>query len=278
MLSGTGHNLIQIFIPTWNSERTIKECIESLKQTNLDIDITVVDNFSTDATVKIARSARAKTVSLKANVGQARTWICRNATTDWFVMVDSDAMACDGWLEQLFTFKDSFKDRRLAAVCCSPLERQVTNDVKLKRALQANSTKSAKYYSKPFKNEGRFAVSLCLVRTDAVRNFETNHAVLEDILFGWYVNDHGWNYYTVPIPYFHKPLLTKGNTVRRARIMGAWMRKIRYTSLPALLFNLFRVPATSPCGAKTQNFKVYVNLIVGWLTHSRYTTDYQWAR
>jgi glycosyltransferase involved in cell wall biosynthesis len=45
--------MIEVFIPTWNNERTIKECIQSLKQTSTELDITIVDNLSSDATAEI---------------------------------------------------------------------------------------------------------------------------------------------------------------------------------------------------------------------------------
>jgi len=214
---------------------------------------------------------------LKANLGQARTWICQHASTPWFVMTDSDAMASRDWLEQLLQFRNSSKDDQLGAVSCSPVEMQETTDAKLKKALKASSLQSNEYYSKTIKNPDRFGISLCLVKTEAARNFHTENPVLEDILFGWHLNHQGWNHYSLSVPYYHKPLLSMENTLRRARIMGAWMRKIQYTTLYALMFNSIRVPISSPFGSKIQNFKVYLNLIVGWFTHNRYTTDYKWT-
>jgi glycosyltransferase involved in cell wall biosynthesis len=267
-----------VFVPTWNNERTIKECIQALRQTTLNIDIIVVDNFSTDATAEIAASLGAKIIRMKANLGQARTWICRHVLGDWFVMVDSDAMACSRWLERMISFRASFDDDKLGAVYCSPVEMPVVNDAKLKKALFLSSKQSVAYHNKVRKNEGRFGVSLCLVRTEAARDFGTQNPVLEDVLFGWYLRRLGWNYYSLPVWYYHKPLLSNENTMRRARIMGAWMRKIKYTSLLALTFNMFRVDVTSFYGSKTRSVTVYVNLIVGWLTHKRYTRDYKWGQ
>ncbi|MBT0159395.1 glycosyltransferase family 2 protein [Candidatus Bathyarchaeota archaeon A05DMB-2] len=272
--------MIEVFIPTWDNERTIKECIQSLKQTSMDVDITIVDNLSTDATVKIATSLGAKAVSLKANLGEARTWICHHAKGEWFVMVDSDAMASNRWLEQMIEHRDklSLQDKRIGAVYCSPIERPVVNDAKLKKAIVIGSLQAEMFHRQVRKNEGRFGISLCLVRTEAAKGFSTNIGALEDILFGWFLRDSGWNYYSLPVWYYHKPLLSKENTLRRARIMGAYMHKIKYTSLAALTFNMFRVFVTSNYGSKIRNFNVYLNLIVGWLTHERYTHDYKWGQ
>src|SRR5947208_16043777 len=48
--------LVSVIIPTKNSERTIRRCLESVcAQTYRNFEIVVVDNFSSDATVQIAK-------------------------------------------------------------------------------------------------------------------------------------------------------------------------------------------------------------------------------
>ena len=43
--------LVSVVIPTYNSEKTFVECIESIKnQTYMNVEIIVVDNFSSDKT------------------------------------------------------------------------------------------------------------------------------------------------------------------------------------------------------------------------------------
>jgi glycosyltransferase involved in cell wall biosynthesis len=48
--------LVSVIIPTKNSERTIRRCLESVRtQTYRNVEIVVVDNFSLDSTVRIAK-------------------------------------------------------------------------------------------------------------------------------------------------------------------------------------------------------------------------------
>src|SRR6266705_1707369 len=50
------HPLVSVIIPTKNSERTIRRCLESVRaQTYRNFEIVVVDNFSSDSTVRIAK-------------------------------------------------------------------------------------------------------------------------------------------------------------------------------------------------------------------------------
>ena len=48
--------LVSIIIPTYNSEKTLPLCLESIKrQTYKNIEVIVLDNFSIDRTVDIAK-------------------------------------------------------------------------------------------------------------------------------------------------------------------------------------------------------------------------------
>ena len=48
--------LVSVIIPTYNSEKTLPLCLESIKrQTYKNIEVIIVDNFSVDRTVDIAK-------------------------------------------------------------------------------------------------------------------------------------------------------------------------------------------------------------------------------
>lgn len=60
--------LVSIIIPTYNSERTLPSCLESIKnQTYEHIEVIIVDKCSRDKTVEIAMKYGAKVIEIAAN-------------------------------------------------------------------------------------------------------------------------------------------------------------------------------------------------------------------
>jgi glycosyltransferase involved in cell wall biosynthesis len=60
-------SLVSIVIPTFNSERTLSKCLESIKnQTYSNIEVIVVDKFSQDKTVEIASKFKVKVFTIIA--------------------------------------------------------------------------------------------------------------------------------------------------------------------------------------------------------------------
>ena len=80
---------ISAVILTKNEERNIKRCLESLKWVD---EIVLVDGFSTDKTVEIAKSYGAKIVEHKfeGDFGFERNIGNDNATSDWILALDAD--------------------------------------------------------------------------------------------------------------------------------------------------------------------------------------------
>ncbi|MFX0134304.1 MAG: glycosyltransferase family 2 protein [Candidatus Hodarchaeota archaeon] len=62
--------LVSVIIPTYNSEKTLAKCMESIKnQTYQNIELVVVDNYSIDNTRKIARKYTDKILLQKSGMG-----------------------------------------------------------------------------------------------------------------------------------------------------------------------------------------------------------------
>ena len=76
--------LITFAIPCYNSEEYMEKCIDSLLEVKDDIEIIIVDDGSTDKTLKIANSYQKKYHGSAVNVG------LENATGLYYKVVDSD--------------------------------------------------------------------------------------------------------------------------------------------------------------------------------------------
>ncbi len=80
---------ITAIILTKNEERTLTRCLESLKWCD---EIIIIDDFSTDKTVEIAREFKLKIIQhpLKNNFSQQRNFALSRANNTWVLFVDAD--------------------------------------------------------------------------------------------------------------------------------------------------------------------------------------------
>ena len=83
--------LVSVIIPTKNSGATIETCLKSIKrQTYPRLEIIVVDNYSEDKTVVIARRYGAKILLKKLGRSAARNYGAKHAKGEFLLSVDSD--------------------------------------------------------------------------------------------------------------------------------------------------------------------------------------------
>ena len=79
---------LTIIIPTFNEERNIRECLESVTWAD---EIFVVDSFSTDRTLEIARPFTSRIVQHEyVNSATQKNWAIPQATHPWVMIVDAD--------------------------------------------------------------------------------------------------------------------------------------------------------------------------------------------
>lgn len=93
-------NKISAIIHTYNSEKYLDECLNALK--SLD-EILICDMYSTDKTVEIAQKYGAKIIYTE-NIGYAdpvRNWAIQQAKYDWILVVDSDEIVSDEFIEYI---------------------------------------------------------------------------------------------------------------------------------------------------------------------------------
>lgn len=80
------HNpLVSVIIPTKNSKKIIETCLRSIsRQTYPNIEVIVVDNYSSDGTIEIADKLGAKVFQLKAERAGAKIWLQKKAGANMF--------------------------------------------------------------------------------------------------------------------------------------------------------------------------------------------------
>lgn len=113
-------------MPSYNSEETIRRCLESLREnTYPSFTITVVDDGSTDRTAEIAESLDCTVLRTETNrgPGHARNLGARHAQSPILLFVDSDCVVPRNWVERCATL---FAERPDAACICSGYSESVT--------------------------------------------------------------------------------------------------------------------------------------------------------
>ena len=84
----TNHPTIGVSLITYNEEDNIRACLESVKWAD---EIVVVDSFSTDRTLEIAREVTDRIHRRKwEGINKQRQFALERATTDWVLCVDAD--------------------------------------------------------------------------------------------------------------------------------------------------------------------------------------------
>ena len=83
--------LVSVIIPTKNNEKKLTKCLFSIKQQNYpNIEIIIIDAFSTDETRNIAERLGAKVMQLQSERTKAKNYGAQLAKGDYVFFVDSD--------------------------------------------------------------------------------------------------------------------------------------------------------------------------------------------
>ena len=105
--------MVSVIIPTYNSEQTIAACLNSVKVQKYLKEIIVVDNFSKDQTVKIAKKITPLVFQIGPERSAQRNFGMQKAKAEWFFFVDSDQILSVNCLKDTI---DSAKQNHLDAV------------------------------------------------------------------------------------------------------------------------------------------------------------------
>lgn len=98
---GTNAVLVSVVIPTKDSGRTLRKCLESLvTQTYQNFEILIVDKRSTDDTIGIAGEFKARIFSLDGERTTAKNYASRKANGTFVLFIDSDMVLEPTVIEQ----------------------------------------------------------------------------------------------------------------------------------------------------------------------------------
>ncbi|HEV8200349.1 MAG TPA: glycosyltransferase family 2 protein [Candidatus Polarisedimenticolia bacterium] len=90
---------LSVIIPTFNEEETIEDCLASVAFAD---EVLVVDSFSTDRTVEIARARGARVVQREYGYSaQQKNWAIPQARHEWVLLVDADERVAPGLRQEL---------------------------------------------------------------------------------------------------------------------------------------------------------------------------------
>ena len=103
-------DLVRIIMPSYNSEKYIKDSIESvLSQTYPYWELLIVDDCSTDKTVEIIKSFKDERIrffqnAVNSGAAISRNWALREAKGKWIAFLDSDDIWLPTKLEEQLKF------------------------------------------------------------------------------------------------------------------------------------------------------------------------------
>lgn len=98
------NELASIIIVTYNSEKYIRRCLESIKKQDFPHEIIVVDNDSKDKTVDIVKKyPEVRLIETHANLGYGvgNNFGTQYATGEYLVFLNPDTIVEDNWLSEL---------------------------------------------------------------------------------------------------------------------------------------------------------------------------------
>jgi glycosyltransferase involved in cell wall biosynthesis len=92
---------VSIVVPTYNSQKTIAKCLQSIKdQTYKKVEAIVVDRYSTDNTMKIAKQFGVRLLFVTQERSTAKNYAARQAFGDFLLFVDSDMLLAPETVEE----------------------------------------------------------------------------------------------------------------------------------------------------------------------------------
>lgn len=261
---------VDVTVCTYNSAKYLRPCLASIKKNIPVKTIWVVDNHSTDDTVKIAESFGATVVKTRGSLAESRQLSFSLVETPVFANVDSDVVLCDGWFERM---KPYLSQSNVGACWGVALN---MNPIQLCHYQQA-------MYS--FKNPSRYNLIVLgnmLAKAKAVEGldfpegFKLGAVAGEDYYIKHFIESKGFKTLTAPL--FVEHYCNPSPLGCKTFWMGASTRVTKRKGLVALLEHAFlSVPQAGFVVAKTRDVLVFpvwmryrFESVYGWLHWNKY--------
>jgi glycosyltransferase involved in cell wall biosynthesis len=92
-MKNKNNELVSVTVPTYNSEKTLEQCLKLVKeQTHKNIEIIIIDSYSKDKTLDIAKRFNARIVMCKGKLLEARIEGAKASKGKYVLLLDSDQM------------------------------------------------------------------------------------------------------------------------------------------------------------------------------------------
>ena len=255
----------EFFIPTWNSEHTLEQCLQSIKNNSATAKIIIVDRFSRDNTIKIAEKFNCEVHQSNENIGETRTTMIKLANTEFMVMVDSDTYLSFTWLNDMLSWFKTIKknDSTVAGL--------FGENIPLYEPYHKYMLWSRQNRKYPLKNSRRLLTCNLFLETRKVKGFQTDFPIYEDWLLGEYLKASGHSFYVVPVYARHDAYQSWNEIKKHCRWAGAGNRVVAKKPLWKMLAGLLYFPfLKTPTPFKLFAFKLQWNWLIGWWKSQKY--------
>lgn len=255
----------EFFVPTWNSQRTLEQCLKSIRINSATAKITVIDRFSHDNTIQIAEKFNCAIRQSNENIGEARTTMIKLATADFMIMVDSDTYLSSTWLSSMISW---FKTIKETDSTVAGLFGENIPLYPIYRKYMLWSRQNRKY---PLKNSRRLLTCNLFLETRKVKGFQTTFPIYEDWLLGEYIISASHSFYVVPVYAQHDAYQSWSEIKKHCRWAGAGTRVVAKKPLWKMLGGLLYFPFfKTAMPFKMFAFKLQWNWLVGWWNCKKY--------
>ncbi|MCS7093670.1 MAG: glycosyltransferase family 2 protein [Candidatus Aenigmarchaeota archaeon] len=101
-----------VCIPTLNSAKTLERCLKSVVSSIPYRKIIVIDGYSSDETLEIAKKYGCEVYRSKKSLGEVREMLIKKVKTEWFFFIDADIEVNEKW----FRILKNSRDEKVGAV------------------------------------------------------------------------------------------------------------------------------------------------------------------